>query len=340
MNITYLIGNGFDLNLGLKTSYKDFYKEYLEILSDNKYILKFKEQLKDDIENWSDLEKMLGIYTKNFSEEEYEEFINLIDDIQDELANYLKKQEESILFSLKNHDDVYSDLFLPEKYLTEKERSIIESIKFENESYEINLKFIIYNYTNTFEKIIDWKDKEKKLGILNNIYSNILGVDHVHGTVDKDMLMGVNDIEQIANFEFKKNQEIKDAIIKPNMNELTGSYREFKCEKAIEEADIICIFGMSLGETDKKWWELVNKRMCESNALVIIFAKDDSIKQIRYFRDKKKRDDKIKDKLISFNENKNIDNEELKKRIIVCYNSNMLKIDSKVIISKSKEKVA
>ena len=28
MNITYIIGNGFDINLGLKTSYRDFY-EYI-----------------------------------------------------------------------------------------------------------------------------------------------------------------------------------------------------------------------------------------------------------------------------------------------------------------------
>lgn len=30
MNITFFIGNGFDLNLGLKTRYKDFYKYFKE----------------------------------------------------------------------------------------------------------------------------------------------------------------------------------------------------------------------------------------------------------------------------------------------------------------------
>ena len=28
MNITFFIGNGFDLNLGLKTGYKSFYEYY------------------------------------------------------------------------------------------------------------------------------------------------------------------------------------------------------------------------------------------------------------------------------------------------------------------------
>ena len=30
MNITFLIGNGFDINLGLKTRYTNFYPYYLE----------------------------------------------------------------------------------------------------------------------------------------------------------------------------------------------------------------------------------------------------------------------------------------------------------------------
>jgi hypothetical protein len=30
-NITFILGNGFDLNLGLKTRYTDFYPEYIKI---------------------------------------------------------------------------------------------------------------------------------------------------------------------------------------------------------------------------------------------------------------------------------------------------------------------
>ena len=29
MNVTFLVGNGFDINLGLKTKYTDFYPSYL-----------------------------------------------------------------------------------------------------------------------------------------------------------------------------------------------------------------------------------------------------------------------------------------------------------------------
>ena len=37
MNITYLVGNGFDLNLGLQTKYTDFIKVYKnQVMSDKK----------------------------------------------------------------------------------------------------------------------------------------------------------------------------------------------------------------------------------------------------------------------------------------------------------------
>lgn len=31
MNVTLILGNGFDLDMGLPTSYSDFYKYYLQV---------------------------------------------------------------------------------------------------------------------------------------------------------------------------------------------------------------------------------------------------------------------------------------------------------------------
>ena len=47
MNITFFIGNGFDIGLGLKTRYEDFYKEYCDAQdTDTKNITEFKKTLK------------------------------------------------------------------------------------------------------------------------------------------------------------------------------------------------------------------------------------------------------------------------------------------------------
>ena len=64
MQITFLVGNGFDISLGLQSSYSSFNKWYCNLDSDKKHILDFRKEIKDDIKNggrnWSDFERALG----------------------------------------------------------------------------------------------------------------------------------------------------------------------------------------------------------------------------------------------------------------------------------------
>lgn len=46
MNITFFIGNGFDLNLGIKTSYSDFCPYFFEHSSDDNIIKKWLKKMK------------------------------------------------------------------------------------------------------------------------------------------------------------------------------------------------------------------------------------------------------------------------------------------------------
>ena len=79
MNITFLIGNGFDLNLGLDTRYTDFLAEYLQDNSqDNEEIKSFKADIRkqqcgnsDTSENlWANAELAFGRYTDDVVKQE------------------------------------------------------------------------------------------------------------------------------------------------------------------------------------------------------------------------------------------------------------------------------
>ena len=48
MNILYLFGNGFDLNLGLKTSYTDFYNYYNSLTSTTEKVKFLKESISEN----------------------------------------------------------------------------------------------------------------------------------------------------------------------------------------------------------------------------------------------------------------------------------------------------
>lgn len=94
MNVLYIIGNGFDKAQGMNTSYPDFYK-YLRTLpnNDNPLLGKLINSISDRYELWSDMEKGLGLFTKEV--ENSEDFDTLYFYLSDKLQEYLKKEEDS-----------------------------------------------------------------------------------------------------------------------------------------------------------------------------------------------------------------------------------------------------
>ncbi len=94
MNITFLIGNGFDLNLKLDTRYTDFYKYYIK--NDPKDLL--SKSIKDDYEMWSDLEVGLGEFLKNIDESQIDEFLDSKSTLERMLSEYLTLQDQRISF--------------------------------------------------------------------------------------------------------------------------------------------------------------------------------------------------------------------------------------------------
>lgn len=48
-----------------------------------------------------------------------------------------------------------------------------------------------------------------------------------------------------------------------------------KCQEWIDNAHLICVFGFSLGPTDKQWWEQIVKRMLSTdNCRILLFYYD------------------------------------------------------------------
>ena len=122
MNVTFLIGNGFDLNLGLKTRFRHFYDYYLKLKSPNQTVEKFKIALNENLENWADLEVALGEYALNFDKASEKNFIALLDDIQDALAEYIDQEDVEFTLTEEDRKKIYKDIIAPESYLTLREK--------------------------------------------------------------------------------------------------------------------------------------------------------------------------------------------------------------------------
>lgn len=333
MNIVHLIGNGFDINLGLKTKFRHFYDYYLKQETKFGTIIDFKNELdkNKDIEDWADLELVLGRYAEHFSNKTVLDFRKLLIDIQDNLANYLKTQEIKFELSEEDLNKVNEDLFFPNKYLNQREKAHFMEYKNTYDLGTYGADIITFNYTDTISKMYEYSGKNKQLGVhtfRSNNYSNILNsIEHIHGTTSSNMILGINDVSQLQNEELRKNIKAIRSIVKSEMNKNAGTLRDERCFNLIKGADIICIFGMSLGETDAIWWQAINNKLLNSNATLIIFAVNQGTPEIRDFLSEDDKDD-IRNKLLSYSSFSVEQKNNISNRIFVRLNSEMFSISS------------
>ena len=267
MHVTFLIGNGFDRNLGLDTTYSDFVNVYKTLTSKSENINAFRIYIKENEELWSKAEEALGQYTQQLEKGQGQVFSECQGDFCANLAQYLKEQEKRIDYV--GSREAIQKAFQTFRNLTEPfsstERIKINGIYQKHLGESIQFDFINYNYTHTLDRCIEIV--EKTPGLLgshtyNGVnYKHLVGkVCHVHGTVDGQMVFGVNDDSQIAKVEvFEENDGdlSKEFLIKKSANETYGENTDEKATAILNTSNIIYVYGMALGITDKLWWERI-----------------------------------------------------------------------------------
>lgn len=280
MNITFLIGNGFDMGLGLKTGYRDFYPYFLDEANPFNMI---RKQIEEDEEvgkiydKWSDLEYALGTYTEKISGNTYNQFRYDKMEMDELLIEYLKKERTKIKFDdEKLRSVVINALYSIRDWKTEKDRMLVERIlKFYiTESY--NYYAISFNYTDCIDYMFDAIKNKNELIKTHNVGNTVYGesvkeVLHIHGTLDdEEMILGVNDSTQIKNIGLVNSTDIEKFLIKSQLNLEIGQNKINKARNIIDKSGIVCVYGMSLGETDKMWWEYIGRWLTESASRILI----------------------------------------------------------------------
>lgn len=285
MIITFLIGNGFDLNLGLNTQYCDFLKVYKNSDSaDSDVIAYFKETVLKEKELWSNAEEAFGIVTEKFKTDGYnaEEYCECHEDFCNNLAAYLLKEEQRINYTEAEKElakNMAVGILSYKKSFRENERNAIEAVE-GSIGNSLVFNFINFNYTQTLDLCVEALKKNSSLlgrrSYLGASYNNTVGtIMHVHGTVHRDMVLGVNDLSQISECSIFDGvgDEYVSQIIKQKTNEINGENVDRKVYDLLKKSDFIYIYGMSTGITDKLWWERIGKLMKENKKLHLFIHK-------------------------------------------------------------------
>lgn len=280
MNILFIIGNGFDLQLGLPTSYKDFFQYYVQCESSSHEISRLKERIKENPDCWADLEVSLAEFTSEFDSEG--QYCLVYDDIQEHLKEYMLAVDRLMLnsFTLAGNSETVRESFLKPEQSFRREVAATLGRYFENISgmININIEILSFNYTHTIEYVLP------EMLETGGGYTEIVGrnrsvlppVVHVHKEVDEEgsVWLGVDNDQQIPNAGFRNSDEVVLRLVKPEILQNSGSNSYSNARNMIGEADVICCFGVSLGKSDLTWVKAIGGRL-SNGALLLYYGVDD-----------------------------------------------------------------
>nr|DAL31915.1 MAG TPA_asm: abortive infection protein [Caudoviricetes sp.] len=255
-----ILGNGFDLDLGLKTKYTDFMKSayfqsYIDYNGNREGIgLSFSREInlfeylskQCELCNWIDIEKELADLASSKDASGYgDESLNEASELEERtfkllhtaLCDYLN----AIDYSCIRKDSKALDVF-----------KIIAKYS--------SVEILSYNYTNLYKL-------ESYVGVINS------KIDYIHGHInDRSIILGIQDeidIDDSYCFMIKS---------------FSPHYKSHNVRAKLLNADEIIFFGHSLGSTDYHYFQDLFKRQANAetanpNLILRIFTFDESARR-------------------------------------------------------------
>ena len=263
-----MLGNGFDLGLGLHTRYTDFLnKRYLEkTVKRGSPIDKMLVEISKNAECWGDAEIAFGrLPFSEFGTTTELSFVECERDFHLDLCSYLSDEESRLVIPEQDRGAVsdsfsraISELFF--KLAEGPQRRYVSSLIRDN-THVIN--FVNFNYTGTLETVLGDVSPRRVLyeitsGTDVELKFTLGDIVHVHGDLKSgNTIFGVSECEQILDEEMVALCEEEGYFIKSSIDEKIGQNRGEQVRQILESSDIVVTYGLSFGESDVHWWEFL-----------------------------------------------------------------------------------
>lgn len=246
MVVTFLIGNGFDINCGLKCTFREICEEYIQARSKSEAIKQFKGNIDRNIDTWADFEMAMNRFLSNFRTEE--EALECIRDFKRFMKGVLKREEALFLSRInKKKGESISKAYKDEmktsllSFYTGISNNITSKYRDSLAVNKVEFAFVTFNYT-------------RVLGILLDSIETNPSVIHIHGDLDDETVVGIDNDEQLNhNLQFEPTVDLRREFIKTTFNQEYDTDRVFYADHMISDCDVMCVYGMSLGDSDMSW---------------------------------------------------------------------------------------
>ena len=227
-----IVGNGFDLSIGFKTSYGDFMKSSYFPHEETSNLCSYLHKQYEENMGWIDIENELSEYsrmltTKKLNAQKY----NTILDIDS-----LREEYDELKSSLKCYlQEETKRAFGPSP--DNPAKRVIDQLPAES-------KIISFNYTSIIERMTWERFCASK--------SNLL---HIHGSLAAydDIVFGVEDSAKLS---------------KEHVFLYKAHSRHLKVQEVsdwLNSAERIIFYGYSLGDTDRQYFEKFFQKLCSEN---------------------------------------------------------------------------
>lgn len=353
MNITFLIGNGFDRALGLRTGYSHFYKWYCEKKSESDVINGFRQSIDEDIkctdENttklWSDAELGLAKVTGKYS---IDDFVTCCEDMHDMLTEYLTEQNGKFPDSDEKLTQIVqifsSQLVEFQQDIKPTEQQLFTKLRNDNREYDSLINIITLNYTSTCDKIHKALSAKPLLSwtARNSAHYMKMGkLIHAHGYVDNFPILGVCNPGLIENQQYLDNPAFRALMIKQESIKAVGETWRDDTFSLINNSNIICIFGASLGESDSDYWQHIATWLngSASHRLVIFWYDSNAQKTNISYYQRYITEQRVQNKFLDFTNSDENGRNHLRERIHVVINApRMFVIPDELKVKSTEEK--
>ena len=300
--IVLVLGNGFDLDLGLKTSYKSFYESDYCPKNHPSPLFRHLNSLKEDLTNirWCDLENELLVYAKEGDKsevitEEERQYLKRNDDYQltmnlrfyggDPILKSLAEKEfvtiqGDLLFNVKTpfrEDLMLSTIERDKRALKLIEEGLfkyLETTQPSSRERDTVAGRVLISLLNEYDEgnIVDiFSFNYTDLDLIKNDTSNIQ-VQHMHGSCKNEHIIVGTRYDKGVGRDY-------DFLLKTRDDD----YHPPRIIDSINNADEIIIFGHSFGENDQPYFtDLFNDQLKNNpnhHKDVVIFTLDQESEQ-------------------------------------------------------------
>lgn len=229
-----IVGNGFDLSMGFKTSYGDFMKSSYFPNKETSTLCSYLHNQYEENMGWIDIENELSKYSQLLSRFELtpetgkielgaESFREEYEELKSSLKAYLQEETKGAFATRQDN---------PAK-------RVIDNLTADS-------KIISFNYTSIIERLTWDKFKDSKGNLL-----------HIHASLapSDDIVFGVEDSAKLS----------KEHVFLYKAHSRHLKVQEFS--DWLNSAERIIFYGYSLGDTDRQYFEKFFRKLCSSDSI-------------------------------------------------------------------------